>query len=216
MFDKQDVVRTYQTLVEMMGDRGIDTGIMERFQSEELAAIASVQPVFVVPIRRVTADGAVLPNDANDKEMAASTIVMQIIYNLNPKVKYSDLKKIVETFVHDVPHTIMVFKEPLTSQNAKAIHDAVAQGLRIETFEVKELLFNVSRHELVPKHEKMHNEDDVKALLQSLKIKSKTQLPIILKTDPMARYLGLKTGDVVKVTRPSPTSGTYVHYRCCV
>lgn len=197
MYDKQDVVLSYQTLVEMMQDRGIDTALMERFQSDELAIIASAQSVFVVPV-------------LEDR--------MQIIYNLNPKVKQQDIKKIVEQYLNEDTniHTLFVFKEPLTSQNAKPIQEAMARGVRIEVFELKELLFNVSKHELVPKHEKLADDASIKDLLQSAKLKSKTQLPLILKTDPMARYLGLRSGDVVKITRPSPTSGIYIHYRCCV
>lgn len=195
MYDKQDVVRSYQTLIEMMNDRDIDTSSMQRFQSEELATIASSQAIFVVPIIENT---------------------MQIIYNLNPKVKQQDIKKLVESYIQNIPHTLLIFKEPLTSQNAKPLIEAAAKGLRIEIFELKELLFNVSRHELVPKHQKVNDENAIKDILAMAKIKSKTLLPIILKTDPMARYLGLRTGDVVRITRPSPTSGIYVHYRCCV
>lgn len=201
MYDKQDVVRSYQTLIEMMHDRDIDTSLMQRFQSEELATMASSQAIFVVPV--------VQGEDANENHI-------QVIYNLNPKVKQQDIKKLVETYMQNVPHTLLVFKEPLTSQNAKPLLEAAAKGLRIEIFELKELLFNVSRHELVPKHQKVNDETVVKDILTAAKIKSKTQLPIILKTDPMARYLGLRTGDVVRITRPSPTSGIYVHYRCCV
>lgn len=206
MYDKQDIVRSYQTLIEMMHDRNMDTTLMQRFQSEELATIASSQAIFVVPILAV--QGGETDHESHN--------LIQIIYNLNPKVKQQDIKKLVESYMQNVPHTLLVFKEPLTSQNAKPLIEAAGKGLRIEIFELKELLFNVSRHELVPKHEKVNDEAIVKEILAAAKIKSKTQLPIILKTDPMARYLGLRTGDVVRITRPSPTSGIYVHYRCCV
>lgn len=88
-----------------------------------------------------------------------------------------------------------------------------ANGGMLQVFMMKELMYNPSKHVLVPKHEKL-TEDQAKAVLEKYMVKSKAQLPQIHKTDIMARWLGLRHGDVVRITRFNPTSGEYYYYRC--
>jgi DNA-directed RNA polymerase subunit H len=71
------------------------------------------------------------------------------------------------------------------------------------------------KHVLVPPHEKVAPAE-VTELLKSMYAK-KSQLPLIrFHEDPIARLLGLVPGDVVKITRPSPTAGECIMYRVCV
>lgn len=67
---------------------------------------------------------------------------------------------------------------------------------------------------LVPKHE-IIPEDDKKALLETLRI-SESQLPKIKLGDPAVKALGAQKGDVIRITRKSPTAGEYLYYRLVV
>ena len=46
-------------------------------------------------------------------------------------------------------------------------------------------------------------------------IKSKIYMPIILHSDPIAKWLGLKQGDIVKIIRYNENSGISFYYRTC-
>ena len=84
----------------------------------------------------------------------------------------------------------------------------------IETFPEASLVVNITHHELVPKHIRL-NEEEKKELLKRYRLKE-SQLPRIQKADPVALYLGLKRGEVVKIIRKSETSGRYASYRICM
>ena len=86
----------------------------------------------------------------------------------------------------------------------------------LQVFTLKELQYNPSKHILVPKHELMADENEIKELLVKYQVKSKNHLPHILKTDIMAKWLGLRIGDVIRITRYNENSGIYHYYRCCV
>lgn len=97
---------------------------------------------------------------------------------------------------------------------AQKIIPAVASETRIETFVEQDLLVNITHHELVPKHVLLSREERAK-LLSRYRLKD-TQLPRIQAADPVAKYLGLRRGQVVKIIRKSETAGRYASYRLCV
>lgn len=83
---------------------------------------------------------------------------------------------------------------------------------KVDIFQVNELLVNISKHDLKPKHEVLTAEE--KAKLLKLYNVEDSQLPRMLETDPVARYYGLGKGTVLKVTYDSELTGKHVTYRC--
>lgn len=74
--------------------------------------------------------------------------------------------------------------------------------------------FDILKHTLVPHHEVL-SAKEVEKLLKTYKIK-KEDLPQMFVTDPVAKAIGAKEGDVVKIIRKSPTAGTSIAYRLVV
>ncbi len=74
--------------------------------------------------------------------------------------------------------------------------------------------FNPLEHKLVPRHEIL-NENDIKKVLSEYNIE-KEQMPKIKESDPVARAIQAKVGDVVCITRDSPTAGKAIFYRLVI
>lgn len=71
--------------------------------------------------------------------------------------------------------------------------------------------FNIADHVLVPKHE-VCSDAERKRVLSQYGITAQ-QLPRILINDPAIRHLGVQEGDVIKISRKSPTAGATTFYR---
>lgn len=120
-------------------------------------------------------------------------------------------------FVHNVAdrnfHTgILIVPGSVTAAALKLIPTVAPR--QIEVFAEQDLLVNVTLHELVPKHVLL-SYGEKKALLERYRVKE-SQLPRIQVGDPVARYLGLRRGNVVKIVRRSETAGRYASYRWAI
>lgn len=74
--------------------------------------------------------------------------------------------------------------------------------------------FNVAEHVFVPEHKKLSQKEKEEVLNEyGISVK---QLPRILITDPGLANLDVKQGDVIKISRKSPTAGQTVYYRSVV
>ena len=89
-----------------------------------------------------------------------------------------------------------------------------ASEIFLQFFMLSDLLINITHHELVPKHVKCSSKEK-EVVMKKYRVKE-SQLPKILTSDPMAKYLGLQKGDLVKIIRKSETAGLYVVYRIVI
>ena len=110
-------------------------------------------------------------------------------------------------------HTGMLVTQNSITPAALKIVPVVLPSI-IETFQEQDLLVNITQHELVPKHVLLSAEEK-RRLLERYRLKE-SQLPRIQTGDPVARYLGLRRGQVVKIIRKSETAGRYASYRWAI
>lgn len=113
----------------------------------------------------------------------------------------------------NITRAIIVVQMGMTPSAKQSLADMAPKYI-LEQFLESELLINITEHELVPEHVVMTPEEK-KELLLKYKLKE-NQLMRIQAGDPVARYYGLKRGQVIKIIRPSVTAGRYISYRLVV
>lgn len=207
-----------KTLLKILAARGYVTTPFEKFGPLELNAMVSA-----------SSSGAALRMDLERpaetaKEGGSSITKCRVEYSL-ARIK-NRLAAYTNGFVDEDagedavdPATTEVYVltlEPIVDAFHSASLSVLAtKKLRIFFFQAHTLVNNPFEHVLVPKHELVPTSEHA-GLLASHFIKSKMSLPIIkFHEDMIARLMGLQPGDIVKITRPSPSAGTYVAYRVC-
>ncbi|MEK6942773.1 MAG: DNA-directed RNA polymerase subunit H [Nanoarchaeota archaeon] len=79
---------------------------------------------------------------------------------------------------------------------------------------MKKVKFKVDKHTLTPKHSKL-SEKEKSNLFEKYHVTSK-EMPKMFKTDSAIKDLDTKPGDVIKITRKSPTAGESIFYRVVI
>lgn len=199
--ETHDIIKSFTVVKEMLADRKIDISNLESYSENELNIILSES-------NNSTKNGNIFQIKVNDD--------IKIIYHMKSKFIKNDLKKFLSSVEKDenYKHIIFIFKEKINNNNEKNIQDLL-EGMSYEMFPIKNLLFNITKHSYVPKHELLSTED-MNDIMKKYSIKNKSQFPIILKSDPVARYYDFKPGQLIKIYRSSTATGESITYRYCV
>jgi DNA-directed RNA polymerase I, II, and III subunit RPABC1 len=166
-------------------------------------------------------------NDANVIEF--NTDNTTIIFALTKKLRtdiIDQLKKSktnIESFIdayNGKNNIILIFgNDILTTPTITQLNliDKILQKKKgmLQYFQLNELQFNPTKHQLVPPHRKLTTEEATEVMNKYL-VKNKLQMPIILRTDVIAKWLGLKQGEIVEILRFNENSGKSYYYRCCI
>jgi DNA-directed RNA polymerase subunit H (RpoH/RPB5) len=209
------LVKSRQNILKMLTHRKIDVAAYENFTQEELKRMLQQ---------------SLLDKSFINPEPGPMDMIVKNPNGTSTYVKYR-LDKIktaraIESFIEQIYKTqlnmndklILIAHEkiniPGSSFETMLNNFYNQKGYYVQIISIPQLLINIIDHRDVPKHEVM-DEKEKQELLEKYGIKD-SNIPIILRDDAMARYLGMTPGEVVRILRPSPTSGTYVSYRICV
>ena len=195
--------KVYKTLNKMMEDRGY-----LKEDEKEINYNSFLETIKKDECMKCTFFKLLDKNDPNKKILLYCQYIP--IETLNIDILKSFIKILYESKMNE---GLIIISGKMSPQ-AKSKIQEIKNELLIEIFTLTELTVNITEHELVPKHILLSLKEK-EDLLKRYRIKD-SQLPKILISDPVARYLGLKRGDVVKIERKSETAGKYITYRIAI
>ena len=197
--EKSKLFKVWKTLNKMMEDRGYEKNDNSDIKFEQ----------FISKLKQENGmNGIFTKIDKSNREYRFRTYYDYIPTSKINTETIKDFFGIMKKFKVD---SGIIITSGKLSQQAKQKITEINTQIKIEVFSLGELVVNITEYELVPKHILLSPEEK-ELLLKKYRIKP-SQLPKILITDPVARYLGLKRGDVVKIIRVSETAGKYITYR---
>lgn len=192
MNHRAEIIKAFGTIRSMLVDREVPGSEqdLELLSSDDIIAAAGNLTVFHIDLPRSR---------------------YRILFDLAARFKLVEVRKSLESDELDVV-ILVVFNKPTTAAN-KSINELKRD---VQIFTLGELQYNVTEHVLVPRHVAIRSEAQIRELLRRYQLPDRYKLPLIPSNDPVARYLALKPGQVVCITRPSPSCGLYTSYRCCM
>jgi len=199
--------RSRLTLLDILEDRGYNVEKYRKFSPAEATAAAGSLPSLSFKVSKKDDEAKVCD------------------------VRYANIsRQKLDTFFDDIEdddtentEVIVMMTNPLADahhmialkQYMKSKESGERRKLRVSFFSIHMLVVNPLHHYLVPKHEIVPQENH-KTLMETLYITSKSKFPEIkFHIDPIARCIGAVPGDIIKITRPSASSGESIIYRVC-
>ena len=201
------LVESRGIILEMMDARGYDVTPYSRMPPQDLIALSADPEALSMILKHrddETRRASILYSEKNIKNSLSSVMEKAIVEVTEGRM--TPTSEIVYIMTKDLVNKVDSFHEMAAKAWGKA-------KLRIQFFEINDLVSNPLKHFLQPRFD-IIPEEDIEGLLKSLYIRSKAQLPIMkYHVDMAARFMGLLPGMIVKITRPSPNAGFYETYR---
>jgi DNA-directed RNA polymerase subunit H (RpoH/RPB5) len=208
--------RSRKTLLDHLEQEGYDIAPFSKFSPKEIAEMVKAGPIAGAPPALQMELNRKVPDDEHAHRKC---LVVYTIGKIKQKLN-AFTQKIISTeegtFDPESTEVIIVTMEPIGANfNSMAFLAHSVHKTKVRFFQAAAIINNPLKHILVPKHERVPAKDE-EALLKSIFAK-KSQLPLIrFHEDPIARLIGLMPGEIVKITRASPTAGECILYRVCV
>ena len=143
-----------------------------------------------------------------------------IKFHLRKNLRQNNIYEYVEDlFIGEVlsrdDDLIIIDSDDPNDTAMKTLREIWAKEKRyVSVISIPRLQYNVLEHTMVPKHEPL-NADQKQEVMEKFNVDSDKKFGDISRFDPVAAVLGLRPGQLCKITRPSRTAINGLMYRIC-
>jgi|TARA_B110001469_G_C9623115_1_gene310756 DNA-directed RNA polymerases I, II, and III subunit RPABC1 len=206
------LTQSRETILEMLTLRGFNSDKYKEYTSAELDILLKNMNS-KLNYENMPLDMVVEHNDIGKK------CVLKYVLS---RIRVSNLKSFIgELIEYEVvkPNDELIFIVKDKINNLESFYELFdnfleSNSLFIQIFSIDNLLRNITKHELVPKM-RIVSVEEKKQIKEKYDVENMNNMPIILKSDPVAKFYGVRTGDLCEIIRTSETSGKYISYRYC-
>ena len=199
----QSIYKSRTVLLNLLSEQGYNTEDYSDFTINELSVLFQNKQLDML-----------LENENNTK--------LYIKYHLGKSVRPANVNEYVEDLFDleeilkkDDGLLIVVKDEPNDTLTTLVKQIWNTSKRYVSLIHIARLQFNILEHELVPKHERITQEEK-ESIYKLYNINSDEQVPEISRFDPVALAICLRPGELCKITRQSKTSILSNFYRLCI
>ena len=144
-------------------------------------------------------------------------------------VKYHLTTRLGSSHIYDYVDDLFDIEEVLTSEDDLIIisKDKTNQTIRdlveqlfikdkkfVNIYNFHDYLFNVLDHEMQPTFRILNN-DEKQEIMKRYNIVKDKEFPDVSRFDPVSQAIGVRPGQLIEITRSSPTAVKSLYYRIC-
>jgi len=225
MIDLQFKSRT--NVLKMLANRGYDISQHQNYTKEEIGLLLSnhIQGNYKTSNTRGPLD-LILTRKSKDNSNKSDKVFVK--YRLDQKMTKKDtiIKHAAAIFDENkldktcdcliILNIGAVFMKPGAKDDSvqTVVNRCLLGGMFVQIFGLENFLIDIASNHYVPKHTLLNDKETVK-ILDRYNI-TITNMPKIKREDPMAKYIGARPGQVVKIETFNPTNGTEPAYRVVI
>jgi len=206
-----NLTKSRHTIIDMIELRGYNLDKYKNFTDTEL-------DLMMENMGKIQYENMPLDMECKHNDSDKSCLIKYVLTKLRVE-KYNVLiiDLIEQQIIKDGDDLILIVKDKINNLDSfYSLFDKFykSNNIFIQIFSINNLLINIKNHVLVPDL-RILNDSEKDSIREKYNVETMTQFPLLLNSDPMAKFYGVKHGDLCEITRTSETSGKYISYRYC-